>query len=274
MTNITIMIEEMLSTGFMPRALAAGALIGILCAILSVIINLKKLSFMGVGISHSAFGGLALGALFDVDLTLSALVFSTAVALLIGWMSRKGRIHEDISIGVIFAASMALGVACLGFMKGYTLDLFSFLFGSILAVTDDDLMVAVAAFIVVIALIVYYYKEFLVYCFDEEWARVCGVNVDRLQDLLLVMISITIVVSIKLLGIVLVSALLVIPGAIGFLLSENYRGMAVLSVVSALLSVVAGLAFSYRFDVASGASIVLSATFIFFLSAILTTQKK
>jgi len=235
-------------------------------------VNLKRLSFMGVGVSHSAFGGIALGAFLGINLTISALIFSVVVALAIGWFSRRGGVHEDVSTGVVFAASMAFGVVMLGLMKGSSIDLFSYLFGSILAVTETDLIVAGAAFVVVTGIFIYLRKEFLVYCFDEEWARVSGVNVERLQDLLLIMIAVTVVVSIKLLGIVLVSALLVIPGAIGYMLAGAYKNQYLISIASALVSVLSGLVFSYHFDVASGASIILAASFLFLLTSLVSKK--
>jgi zinc transport system permease protein len=259
---------EMLSHEFMVRAFIAGILVGTLLASLSVIVALKKLSFMGAGISHSAFGGIAIGALLGVDLTYSALVFSVTIALLIGWLSRRGRIHEDISVGVVFAASMAVGVVCLGLMRGYSIDLFSYLFGSILAVSQEDLMLAGVALAGATALMVYFYKEFQVYCFDEEWARVSGVNVDRLQDVLLTLIAAAVVVSIKLLGALLVSALLVIPGAVAYQLAGNYRVQFPIAITCSLFSVILGLTLSYRFDIASGAAIALSASGLFLISTI------
>jgi len=264
---------EMFSHGFMIRAALGGVIVGTLLATLSVIVVTKKLSFMGVGVSHSAFGGLAIGALLGVNLTYSALVFSAMVALAIGWLARRGRIHEDVSVGIVFAASMAIGVVCLGLMEGYTIDLFSYLFGSILAVSWGDIAVAGVVFVITIGVIGALFKEFLVYCFDEEWAKVSGINVDRLQDLLLLLIAVTVVVSIKLLGVVLVSALLVIPGAVGFLLAQSYKQQYLYSILTALVSVWAGLALSYRFDVASGATIVLSASTIFLVAALLAPKK-
>lgn len=254
---------EMLSHEFMLRALAAGIVIGTLCAVMSVFIVLKRMSFIGVGVSHSAFGGVALGAFLGVNLTFSMLVFSCFVALVIGWLSRRGGVYEDVSIGVVFSSSMAFGVVLLGLMKGYQIDLFSYLFGSILAVTNGDLAIALTALAAVGGAVVYLFKEFLAYCFDEEWARVVGVNVDRTQDALLLLTAVTIVVSVKLLGIVLVSALLVIPGAIGYALVENYRRQFVISIAAALASVVSGLTLSYYVDVASGATIVLSSALLF-----------
>jgi len=268
------MMVEMLSHGFMLRAVAAGVVVGTVLAALSVIIVLKKLSFMGVGVSHSAFGGLAMGALLGVDLTLSALVFSTLVALAVGWLSRRGRIHEDVSVGIVFAVSMAIGVVCLGLMEGYNIDLFSYLFGSILAVSEGDLLMAAAVAALVSGAMALLFKEFLVYCFDEEWARVSGVNVDRLQDLLLVMIAVTVVVSIKLLGVVLVSALLVIPGATGLLVARSYRVLYVYSIATALVSTMTGLFLSYSFDIASGATIVLSAASLFLVAALLAPKRE
>ncbi len=267
------MMLEMLSHGFMVRALMAGLIIGVLLALLSVPVVLKKLSFMGMGVAHSAFGGVAIGALLGVDITYSTFIFSTVVALCIGWLSRRGNIHEDVSVGIVFAVSMAIGVVCLGLMEGYYIDLFSYLFGSILAVSNGDLILAAIVFVIITLLLIAFSKEFLVYCFDEEWARVSGVNVDRLQDLLLVMIAWAVVVSIKLLGIVLVSALLVIPGAVGYLLAENYRKQYLVSIATAVLSTVAGLSLSYRFNIASGATIVLSAAFIFLCAALLSPKK-
>lgn len=259
---------ELFEHGFMVRAMIAGTLIGSILALLSSVIVLKKLSFMGVGVSHSAFGGIAIGALLGFNLTLSALVFSVAIALLISWLSRRRNIHEDVSVGVIFAASMATGVVCLGLMESTSIDLFSYLFGSILAVSRQDLIIAGVAFVVVVLSFIILFKEFFVFSFDEEWARVTGVNVDRLRDFLLVLIAVTVVVSIKLLGIVLVSALLVIPGAVGAMLSKNYLHHHVISLVTALSSVWVGLYLSYTFDLASGATIVLSGAAIFFIATI------
>ncbi|MBI4666674.1 MAG: metal ABC transporter permease [Nitrospinae bacterium] len=264
---------ELLSQGFMVRALAAGLIIGSLCAILSVVVVLKKMSFMGAGISHSAFGGVALGALLGTDFMYSALGFSVFAALCIAWMSRRGGIHEDTGVGVMFAASMAFGVLCLGLAKGYNIDLFAFLFGSILAVSEADLILAMGALIITAALMMVFYKEIKVYCFDEEWAKVSGVNVERLQDMLLVMIAVAVVVSIKLLGIVLVSALLVIPGAVGYMLASTYKSQYMISLACAVISVICGLVLSYHFDIASGATIVLSATALFGLTAIVAPAR-
>lgn len=261
-------MPEILEHGFMIRALAAGLIVGTLCAALSVIIVLKRLSFAGVGVSHSAFGGLALGALFGVNLEAAAFAFSAAVALVTSWMIRRGGVSEDVSVGIIFATSMAIGVAALGLMEGYSIDLFSYLFGSILAVSPRDLWLAGGALVIGLAAFLALFNRLIAYCFDEEWARVSGVNVDRLEDALMILVAMTVVISIKLLGIVLVSALLVIPGATGYALARHYRGMMAISIASALLAVTAGLVISYYLDIASGAAIVLSSAALFLFASL------
>lgn len=261
-------MPEILEHGFMIRALAAGLIVGTLCAALSVIIVLKRLSFAGVGVSHSAFGGLALGALFGVNLEAAAFAFSAAVALVTSWMIRRGGVSEDVSVGIIFATSMAIGVAALGLMEGYTIDLFSYLFGSILAVSPRDLWLAGGALVIGLAAFLALFNRLIAYCFDEEWARVSGVNVDRLEDALMILVAMTVVISIKLLGIVLVSALLVIPGATGYALARHYRGMMAISIASALAAVTAGLVISYYLDIASGAAIVLSSAALFLFASL------
>jgi zinc transport system permease protein len=258
---------EMLSHGFMARAMCAGLIIGTLCALVSVFVALKRLSFIGAGISHSAFGGMALGALFGLDITISAAVYCVAVALVIGWLSRRGGVHEDVSIGVVFASSMALGVVALGLKPGYTVDLFSYLFGSILAVTWEDVALAAVALAAVAGVITVMFKELMAYCFDEEWARVRGINTRLVQDTLLILLALTVVVSIKLLGIILVSALMVTPGAIGQALAQNYRRQIAISIASAWISAIVGLALSYRFDIASGAAMALASAVLFAMAA-------
>jgi len=264
---------EMFDHTFMIRALLGGAIIGSLLATLSVVVVHKNLSFMGAGIAHSAFGGVALGLLVGVDPRLSSLLYCVGVALSTGWFSRKGGVKEEVSVGILFAASMALGVICLGLSRG-GVDLASFLFGSILALSPLDLWLAAIAALVVGSLFLFYYKEYFAYCFDEEWAQVCGVNTSRLSNYLLVMIAVAVVVSIKLLGIVLVSALLVIPGAVATLISKSYHRQFFVAIGTALISVFCGLQISFSANLASGATIVLSATTLFIAAALLRPARR
>ncbi len=259
-------VIEALTLSFMQRALVAGALVSVLCGLLSVFVVLRRLSFIGVGISHSAFGGIALGYLVGIPYTASAIAFSSAVALLIGFINRRGRLHEDTAIGIFFALTMALGVFFIGISRKYNVDLFGYLFGNILAITRGDLILVLAATPVLLLLLGAIFKELLFLSFDEEVAAASGIPVAAVYYLFLLLMAVAIILTIKVVGIILVSALLVLPAATARQLTRNYRVLSLLSVVLAVFSVVAGLFLSYSLDLAPGATIVLLAGTLFFLS--------
>jgi zinc transport system permease protein len=257
---------EFLSYGFTQRALVAALLVGLLCGVLGFFVVLKRLSFIGVGISHSAFGGVAVGVLAGVEPLLAAAVFSTLVAWAIGWLSRTGRLHEDTAIGILFSSTMAFGVALISLSTSYQVDLFGYLFGNILAVSRFDLWLLGGIALAVLAAVGLLFKELLFLAFDEEVARASGLPVTSLYMLLLTCLALAVVAAIRVVGIVLVEALLVIPAAIGYQLARGYRAMLGIAVASAMASGVAGLVVSYAFNVAAGATIVLLLTLGFFVS--------
>jgi len=265
---------EILQYAFMQRALLAGALIGAVCAVVGVYVVLRGLSFIGAGIAHASFGGVALGFLFGVNPVLSAVVFCLATAWGIGFVARKGQVREDTAIGVFFAFSMALGILFIGLMHGYNVDLFGYLFGSILAVGAQDLWITLALGAVVLLVVGLLFKELEFVAFDPEMAAVAGVPAGKLYFLLLALVALTVVVSIKVVGIVLVSALIVTPAAAAYQLSEDFRRMMALAVVIGVASAVGGLLLSYWLDTASGATIVLLATLIFFVSALASPRRR
>ncbi len=257
---------EMLSHGFMQRAFLAAAMVSLLCSAMSVFVVLNRLSFIGVGISHAAFGGVALGLLLGVDPTLAAVVFCLGAAWAIGCIARSGVVSEDALIGIFFAAAMALGVVLIGLLRGYQADVFGYLFGSILAVGQSDLWVTLLLGVGVLCVVWLLGKELLFLCFDEEMALVSGLPVGLLYYLLLTLVALTVVVSIKVVGVVLVSALLVIPGATGLQIASSYRTMARVSLVVGLASAMVGLVLSYWLNAASGATIVLTGTAVFLVA--------
>ncbi len=257
---------EAFQLGFMQRALLAGILIACLCALFSVFVVLKRLSFIGVGISHSAFGGVALGYLLDLDATFTAILFCATVALLIGFINRQGRLHEDTAIGIFFALTMALGIIFIGLSGRYNVDLFGYLFGNILAIAPRDLLLILGIAPVVFALVLSLFKELLFLSFDEEVAQVSGVAVAPVYYFFLLAMAVTIVIAIKLIGIVLVSALLVLPAATARQFTDSYRMLVLYSVAVGVVSTVLGLFLSYQLNLASGATIVLLAGLLFFLS--------
>jgi ABC-type Mn2+/Zn2+ transport system permease subunit len=263
-------MTELLSYGFMQRALVAGVLVGLLCGVLGFFVVLKRMSFVGVGISHSAFGGIAIGVLLGVEPLVAAAVFATLVAWGIGWLSRSGRLHEDTSIGILFSSAMALGVALISLSHTYQVDLFGYLFGSILSVSPSDLWFLAGIAVLVLGLVVLLFKEFLFLAFDEEVARASGLPVNVLWFLLLTCLAL----SIRVVGIILVEALLVIPAAIGYQVARGYRMMVCVSVLSAVAAAIAGLFISYFFNVAAGATIVLTLTLLFFLAMVTARTRR
>ena len=192
---------------------------------------------------------------------------------MIGWVSRRGQLTEDTAIGTLFSASMALGVVLLGLVPSYTADLMSFLFGNILAVTRTDLALLAAVSLAVLGFIAFFFKELLTAAFDEELAMADGLPVNLLYFGLLTAVALTVVVTVKVVGVVLSSALLVIPAAIGFELAKDYRKMLAISLAAGVSGSLVGLVLSFHFDVASGGAIVLSETLLFFLAYLASPRR-
>jgi len=265
---------EMFAFDFMQRALLAGIMVSILCGFIAFFVVLKRLSFIGVGISHSALGGVAIGVLSGVDPILSAIIFVILMSWAIGMVSKKGDVHEDTAIGIFFSFATALGVALISLSKSYNVDLFGYLFGSILSVTKKDLWTVGILGGLVVGFLILFFKELLFMCFDEEVATISGLPVTFLYYLLLTLMAVTIVVAIKVVGIVLVSAFIVIPAATGYQLAKSYRIMLTTSILCGIVASVAGLWLSFRFDLASGATIVLCSTLLFFLAMLISPRRR
>ena len=264
---------EVLSSPFMQKAFLAGILVSLLTGLISVFIVLRKMSFIGAGISHAAFGGVAIGFFTGLNPLLTAIIYSIAVAIGIESTGRKGRISEDVSIGIFYSVSMALGVALVSLSKSYNVDLFGYLFGNILAITQTDIILTVITFVLVSGFIVIFLKDLFLSAYNEELAQISGVHVVFLNNLFLISLAVSIVISIRIVGIILVSALLVIPGATARLFAKGLVSMIVLSCLTGVVSVISGLLISYEYDIAPGASIVLVSAFIFFLSLVLKKKR-
>lgn len=265
---------EFLSYGFIQRALLTGALLAVTCAVLAVFVVLRRMAFIGVGISHAALGGVAVGLLAGVPPVLAAGVFSVGVAWMVGWITRRGEVSADTAIGVFFPTAMALGVALMSLSQTYRQDLVAYLFGNILSVGPQDLISLLALFGIASSVLVLFFKEFLFLGVDEEGAKAAGLPATFLNYLLLTTLAVTIVAAMKLVGIILVSAFLVIPAATGQALAGSIRGMVLISVASALLSVVAGLWLSWLWSLPSGASIVLFSAALFFVAHVVGGFKR
>jgi ABC-type Mn2+/Zn2+ transport system permease subunit len=259
-------MTEIFSFQFMRYALIAGLMVSIMCGAISNFVVLKRLSFLGAGISHAAFGGVALGVLFGTEPLYTGIAFTWVLTMLIGYVSREGHLSEDTAIGIAYVAAMALGTIFLGFARSYNFDVFGYLFGNILGVTATDLIMTAALGVVILLLLGLFRKELVFLAFDEEMAQVVGLPVRFLYYLLLSIMALTVVIAIKVVGIVLVSALLVLPGATSLQLTKNIVPMVGLSIMCGLVSTLSGLYLSYTLNLASGATIVLTATALFGLA--------
>jgi zinc transport system permease protein len=259
-------VTEFLSYGFIQRALLTGALLAVTCAVLAFFVVLRRMAFVGVGISHAALGGVAIGVVLGLPPVPTAAVFCVLVAWVIGWISGRGQISEDTAIGVFFPTAMALGVALISVTPTYRQDLMGYLFGNILSVRTSDVWLLAALATLSLGVLAGLFKEFLFWGVDEEGARAAGLPTSFLRYLLLTILAITIVAAMKLVGIVLISAFLVIPAATGQAVASTLRGMLTVSVVSALVSVGGGLWLSWLRDLPSGASIVLLSAALFFVA--------
>jgi len=251
--------------GFMQRALLGGVLVAAICALVGTYVVLRGLAFVGDALAHAAFPGVVIAYLLKGNIYLGAMLFALATALGVGVVSRHGRVSHDTAIGILFAGAFALGVLLMSTIQGYTVDLFGFLFGNILGISERDLWLVAFLGGVVVLTITVLYKELLLLSFDPTVAEAMGYPVQAFNHLLLGLIAVTIVISIQAVGIILVVALLVTPSATAYLLTQRFFQMMVLGVVLAALAAVIGLYLSYYLNVASGAAIVLVSTCLFFL---------
>lgn len=250
---------------FMQRAVVGGVLVAMICALVGTYVVLRGLAFVGDALAHAAFPGVVIAYLLKENIHLGAAVFTLATALGIGLISRRSRMSYDTSIGILFAGAFALGVLLMSTIRGYTVDLFSFLFGNILGISGRDLLFVGLLGAVLVLVIALFYKELLLLSFDPVVAEAMGYPVQALNYLLLALIALTIVISIQAVGIILVVALLVTPSATAYLLTERLFRMMLLGIALAVLASVVGLYISYYLNVASGAAIVLVSTCLFFV---------
>ncbi|NIW46877.1 MAG: metal ABC transporter permease [Gammaproteobacteria bacterium] len=264
-------MSEILSLPFMQRAIIAGILVGFLASYYGVFVIQRGLSFLGSGLAHAAFGGVALGLLLNTEPLWIVLPFTILVAIAIVWVGLHTDLGNDTSIGIFFSVSMALGIVFLFLKREYTSDAFTYLFGSILAVTKTDIWATAA--VVLITLFTWpLWRRWAYATFDRELAQTDRLPVVLDDYLLSVLIALTVVVAIKVVGIVLVAAFLVIPAATARLLSRTFHTMTVFSIVIGTLSAIVGLFASYYLDVPSGATIILLQAILFFGAMLLKLQ--
>ena len=250
---------------FMQRGLLAALMVGVLCAVVGSYVVLRSMAFLGDAMAHAVLPGVAIAYLLGGNLTLGALAAAILVALGIGFFSRRGEVREDTAIGILFSVALSLGIVLISSIRTYAVDLSHILFGNVLGVSSADLWLTGGLGAAVLLTTFLAYKPFLVISFDPVLASTLRLRVDFYRNLLLVLLALTIVVSMQTVGVGLVAAMLVTPGATAYLLTLAAGFGAVSSVI--------GLFASYYLNVASGSAIVLTAS-LFFLLAFLFAPRR
>ena len=257
-------MRELFQMGFFQNALFMGIILGMLFGLLSFFIVIRRMAFLGAGISHTAFGGVALGIFLGWQPFIITAVFCMASALIIGRMVRHKQIAYDSAIGIFFSLSMALGALLISLRKAYTFDLSGYLFGNILGINTADLWIASALMIVFLFLYFGFFQKLLFASLDERAASTAGVNTNMLESVLLAFLALVIVVSIKMVGIILVSALVVLPASFGLLCAKNYRQVLIISAIYAMVIMTGGLFLSFFLNTPAGATIVVLGSIAYF----------
>jgi len=263
---------------FMQRGLIAAVLVGVVSAVVGAYVVLRGIAFLGDALAHSILPGIAAGFLTAGrgdrrSLFWWALGTGIAVAIGIGWISRRTRVREDAAIGIVFAGMFALGIALISTVRGFAVDLVHFLFGNILGVTPWDLWVIGALGAVVLLIVLAFYKELLVVSFDPTLASTLRLPTAAYQYLLLVLVAVAVVTSLRTVGVGLMLAMLVTPASTAYLLTRRLSSMMAVGAAIGALSGVAGLYLSYYAGISSGAAIVLVAVAFFLAAALLAPRR-
>jgi zinc transport system permease protein len=258
-------VIEALSYEFVQNALIAGILVSIASGIIGSLIVVNRMVFLAGGIAHTSYGGIGMAIYFGLPIFLGASLFAVVSALIIAFITLNHRHRMDTFIGLMWAVGMALGVVLVDLTSGYNVDLMSYLFGSILAVSHEDLYYMGGLLALIIFIMVFWYRDILAVSYDSEYASLRGINVRFFYTLILVLSALTVVVAIKVVGLILVIALLTIPVYIAEKLSNTLYMMMILSGLFSSIFTLIGLSVSYFYDISSGACIILISAFSLFL---------
>jgi zinc transport system permease protein len=265
-TDILSQIRESLHFAFIQRALIAGSFIALSCAFLGVFLVLRRLSLIGDGLAHVSLATIGLGLLLDIYPVYVSIPIVMLSSLWIIKLTEKGNMYGDAAIGLVSSLGVATGVILASIGGGYNVDLFSYLFGNILAISSTEVFLTVIISLVVVMVVLFFYHDLFSITFDEEFARVSGIKTNTLNKVLIVLTSLTVVLGIKVVGTMLVSSLIVFPSVTALQLSHSFKASLMLATLIALLSVILGIFISYIFDLPTGATIVY-VNFLIFIYA-------
>lgn len=248
---------EILSIPFMQRAFISGLMVALVCSVLGIFAILKRMTFYGDAIGHASLAGIAFGILVSVNPLFTAFILALVLGLLIYELNRRYQITNDIVLGFFFSFLMAVGVIIINLAPGYQPELISFLFGNILTITQSNMYLIVGIGALIIILMEIFYEKLVAVTFDETEAKLSNIKVEWLNRLLFLMLSATVILTIKIVGITLANGLLIIPAATAQLISKSLKQMFYFAPLFAISAVILGLFFSYTFDIVSGPAIVV-----------------
>jgi zinc transport system permease protein len=264
---------DILHYDFMRNALAAGLLVSVACGVVGTLVVVNRLSFLAGGIAHAAYGGLGLAAFLGWSPMAGTVPFSLVASLLMGTVSRRRKERSDTVIGVMWALGMAIGIVLIDLKPGYYVDLMSYLFGSILAVPRESLVFMAALDAVILVTVCGLYKELLGMSYDEEFSLISGVRVSLLYYVMILLIAFTVVMLIRVVGLILVIALFTIPASIAEMFTKSMRRMMVIATALGMAFTLSGLFLSYFWNLTSGATIILVAGAAYIVCFALTSRK-
>ena len=264
---------EVLQYDFIQNALISGILISIAAGIIGSLVVVNKITFLTGGIAHSSYGGIGAAIFFGIPVLFGATVFAVITAILIAIITLKNRTRIDAIIGMMWASGMAIGIIFVDLTPGYNVDLMSYLFGSIIAVSSEDIQYMIVMDIFIIGVIVYFYKEILAVSYDSEFATLRGINVKFFYTLILILAALCVVAAIKAVGLILVIALLTIPTYLAETFASKLSTMMIISSILATMFTILGLIVSYMYDISSGASIIMVAVVVLGIVKLLKLKK-
>ncbi|MFO7928543.1 MAG: metal ABC transporter permease [Candidatus Humimicrobiaceae bacterium] len=260
---------DLLQYPFMQRALISGIIIGVTCSFIGVFVILNKMSFFANAVAHSSLAGIAIGFFMGLNPIVTAVIFGIIIGILVSFLKNKSVLSVDTIIGIFLPSSMAIGVLVISLIEGYKPDLLSYLFGNILAVDRFYLYLSLGLGILVLVLLSLFFKQYIFITFDRELARIQGIKVVLYDYIFVILLATTVIISTKIVGIILVSALVVIPPASSKNISSNFIQMVFFSILFGFVSSISGLVLSYYLNLASGATIIMVSAFIFLISLLL-----
>ncbi len=267
--NIFEAINDMFSYSFITRGILVGGLVALCASVLGVVLVLKKYSMIGDGLSHVGFGAMAVGLAFNMAPLKVAIPVVVAAAFLLLRMSENSRIKGDSAIALVSSSSVAIGVIVNALSDGTNIDLNSYMFGSILAISEDDMIICIGLGLAVLILFMFFYNSIFAVTFDETFARATGVKVSVYKTMLSVLTAITIVIGMRIMGTLLISSLIIFPALSSMRVCKKFRSVMVMSVIISICCFFVGMTASYMLEIPAGASIVVSnlAVFIIFFFA-------